>query len=67
MKKNLSFEYCINKIEEIVSRLELGDEALDASIKLYEEGVDLITNCKTMLKEAQQKTIVIDENLNRGQ
>ena len=42
-------------IVEIVKRLEEGDVPLEESMKLYEEGIRLGTQCKGILKEAEQR------------
>ena len=40
--KAMSFESAIERLEEIVRKLESGDASLDESIKLYSEGVELV-------------------------
>lgn len=55
MKKELSFENAMNRLEEIVSLLEKGDTTLDDSLKLYEEGEQLAKLCNKKLTEAEQK------------
>ncbi len=63
MKKNkMSFEDSMKKLEEIVLRLESGDETLEDTIALYEEGINLGNNCEKMLNEAEQKITIIDIN-----
>jgi exodeoxyribonuclease VII small subunit len=49
----LSFEAALKRLEEIVRRLESGDEPLDESIRLYGEGDALRQQCETRLKAAQ--------------
>lgn len=51
----LSFEDALKRLEEIVRRLESGDEKLDDSIKLYEEGERLRQQCEERLAAAQAK------------
>lgn len=53
-KKNVSFEASIERLEEILHILESGNESLDASLKLYEEGVALIRSCSSLLENAEQ-------------
>jgi exodeoxyribonuclease VII small subunit len=55
MAKKASFEEAIERLEEIVRRLEEGDVPLDESIKLYEEGMRLGNTCRKMLDEADLK------------
>lgn len=52
--KKLSFEQSINRLDEIVKLLERGDAPLSDSLKLFEEGTALITNCDALLNEAEQ-------------
>ena len=53
--KSDSFEKSLEKLEEIVSKLEDGDLALDESLKLFEEGVKLSRECKERLELAERK------------
>lgn len=55
--KKLSFEQAINRLDEIVKLLERGDAPLSESLKLFEEGTALITNCDNMLNEAEQTVV----------
>jgi len=61
-----SFEETLQKLEEIVSRLENGDISLEESINIFKEGVELTKFCKEKLNEAetQLKKLVKDENGN---
>ena len=56
-KKEKSFEENITRLEEIVSRLERGAVLLADSLALFEEGTKLVTACKGMLDEAEQKVV----------
>ena len=48
-----SFEESLKKLESIVDQLEKGDLALEQSLKLFEEGVELSTSCKKELDAAE--------------
>ena len=54
-EKKLTFEQAMGRLEEIVSQLETGDHALDASLSLYEVGAKLMKQCTSMLDKAEQK------------
>lgn len=56
----MDFEKKLSRLEEIVSKMERGDLALDESLKLFEEGVKLSRDCQTQLTkaEAQVKKLV---------
>jgi exodeoxyribonuclease VII small subunit len=55
MEKEQSFEEALNKLQEIVSRLETGQLSLDESLKKFEEGIRLSRFCNKKLTETQQK------------
>ena len=52
-EKNMSFEANMQRLEQIVRAMERGDVALDESLKLFQEGTELVKNCAKMLDEAQ--------------
>lgn len=52
-----SFEQSIARLEEIVGALEKGDAQLADSLKLFEEGTQLVAACEKMLDEAEQKVM----------
>ena len=54
MSKNSSnFEASMLRLEQIVRALERGDVALDESLKLFQEGTELVRNCEKLLDDAQ--------------
>lgn len=61
--KDMSFETSIKRLDEIVKLLEKGDAPLSESLKLFEEGTELIGNCDKLLNEAEQKVV----KLRKGQ
>jgi len=50
-----TFEESLKKLESIVEQLEKGDLALEDSLKLFEEGVNLSAACKQELEAAEGK------------
>ena len=54
-KKTLTFEESLDRAEEILERLEAGNEPLDTTLKLYEEGIALVRSCNQQLEAAEQK------------
>lgn len=50
-----SFEESLTKLEEIVASLERGDLSLEDSVRLFEEGTRLSTECRKQLEEAEGK------------
>ncbi len=61
-KKKMTFEENIEKLEEILSRLEDEKLPLDASVKLYEEGMKLISKCNKELEDAERKIKILTKN-----
>lgn len=55
------FEAAIAELEGIVKKLEEGDMALEASLKLYERGVHLSRFCHARLEEAERRVEVLTE------
>ena len=53
-KKTMTFEAAMERLEKILHTLENGGETLDATLKLYEEGVGLIRVCSECLENAEQ-------------
>ncbi|MGZ3774477.1 MAG: exodeoxyribonuclease VII small subunit [Pseudobdellovibrionaceae bacterium] len=51
----MDFEKKLNRLEEIVQKMEKGDLALEESLKLFEEGVKLSRDCNLRLTEAESK------------
>jgi exodeoxyribonuclease VII small subunit len=51
----MDFEKRLNRLEEIVEKMETGELSLEDSLKLFEEGVKLSRECNTQLSEAEQK------------
>ena len=51
----MSFEKKLDRLEEIVQKMEKGEMSLDDSLKLFEEGVKLSRECNKELNEAEQK------------
>ena len=56
-KEKPSFEQSIKRLDEIVKLLEKGDAPLSESLKLFDEGTALISNCNGHLNEAEQKVV----------
>ena len=57
--KKMSFEDAIRRLEAIAAELEKEGSDLDASLKLYEEGVSLIRFCNEQLENAERKVKVL--------
>ena len=65
-KNNRTFEENMQRLEQIVRAMERGDVALEESLKLFQEGTELVRNCGKLLDEAelQVKKIMTDSSGN---
>lgn len=52
-KKNATFEENMKRLEEIVRLMERGEVTLEESLKLFQEGTDLVASCGKLLDEAE--------------
>ena len=52
-EQNKSFEQNMARLEQIVRAMERGDVALEESLKLFQEGTELVRSCGKLLDEAQ--------------
>ncbi|MDO8303361.1 MAG: exodeoxyribonuclease VII small subunit [Sedimentisphaerales bacterium] len=58
----LSFEEAIKELTSIVAGIEQGQIPLETGIKQYERGMDLIKQCRAILKNAEERIEKIGEN-----
>ena len=61
MNKKMTFEDAITQLNIIVNQLESGNESLENSLKLFEEGSALASLCYGKLQNAEQKIKQISE------
>ena len=54
-KENLTFEDAVERLENIVNRMEAAELPLDGIIEKYEEGMKLLAFCEEKLRAAEQK------------
>lgn len=52
--ENLTFEQLLQKLQEIVDRLESGKLSLEESVQQYQEGMVLSLECKKRLDQAKE-------------
>lgn len=55
LDKDISFEEALNELEEIVKKIDNGQETLEAAVNSFERGVLLKNYCEKKLKEARLK------------
>ena len=51
--QNKTFEESMARLEQIVRAMERGDVALEGSLKLFQEGTELVRSCQKLLDDAQ--------------
>ncbi len=52
-EKNQTFEASMGRLEQIVRAMEQGNVPLEESLKLFQEGTELVRNCGKLLDDAQ--------------
>ena len=52
-QNNKSFEENMQRLEQIVRTMERGDVPLEESLKLFQEGTELVRSCGKLLDDAQ--------------
>ena len=60
--KSKTFEQAMERLNEIVSRLEKGEADLSESLALFKEGTELAEFCNRLLNEAEQKVTMLQVN-----
>jgi exodeoxyribonuclease VII small subunit len=64
--KELDFEACIERLDQIVHELESGQVQLDKAIALFEEGLQLGNRCSALLDRAEMRVDRLLERQNGG-
>ena len=54
-KNEISFEESLERLENLVNKMESGDATLEQSLVWFEEGMELIKLCQVQLNNAEQK------------
>lgn len=53
------FEPALKELEELVSRMEGGEQSLEAALKDFERGIQLVRDCQSALTAAEQKVDIL--------
>ncbi len=53
------FETALKRLEEIVKKLESGDQSLDSALELFEEGIKLSRFCHSRLEQAERRVEIL--------
>ena len=62
----LNFEQAIERLNEIVDKIEGGQIALESSLEQYEKGMALIKHCRGILQNAEKRIEKISEKESGG-
>jgi exodeoxyribonuclease VII small subunit len=66
MSKIKDFETALQRLEEIVKKLDSGDLPLASLLEIYEEGVTLSRFCHSKLEEAERKVEILTKKVDGG-
>lgn len=70
-KKNapeeMPFEQALQRLEEIVRRMEAGEMPLEQMVEAYEEGRRLLDLCAARLNEVEKKIELLEKNEKTGE
>ena len=63
-KTNQTFEDSMTRLEQIVRAMERGDVPLEETLKLFQEGTELVQRCQKLLDDAilQVKKIMVAQD-----
>ncbi|MDT8898305.1 MAG: exodeoxyribonuclease VII small subunit [Thermanaerothrix sp.] len=62
--ESLTYEEAYAELEQLVQRLEAGQQPLDEAIRLFERGQALIRHCQALLDQAELRVRELDRSLN---
>lgn len=54
-KKSVNFEKALAELEQLVEEMEQGDLSLEESLKRFEKGIALTSDCQQALQKAELK------------
>jgi exodeoxyribonuclease VII small subunit len=57
------FESAMNELEKIVSNMESGNADLEALVQNYQVGIELLSNCRSKLSNAEINIKEINKSL----
>lgn len=55
------FEKSLDELEQLVAKMEQGDQNLDDSLKSYERGIALYRNCRGALEQAELRVKLLSD------
>ena len=55
------FERSLDELEQLVAKMEEGEQSLDDSLKSFERGIALYRNCQTALEQAELRVKLLSD------
>jgi exodeoxyribonuclease VII small subunit len=55
------FEQSLDELEQLVAKMEQGDQSLDDSLKSFERGIVLFRNCQSALEQAELRVKLLSD------
>lgn len=59
-----SFERALDELEQLVQKMENGEQSLDESLLAYERGIALYRECQKALEQAEQRVRLLADPAN---
>ena len=67
MPKKESFKQSMDRLDEIIARLNQNEVELEEAITLFEEGLKLVKQCDARLKQFEKRVSVLIEVKEEGE
>lgn len=58
------FERALDELEQLVQKMEKGEQSLDESLAAYERGIALYRECQKALEQAEQRVRLLADPAN---
>jgi len=58
-----TYEQKIERLKQIIGKIEDGNTSLEESMQLYEQGAVLVKQCETLLAEAEVKITTLSRDV----
>ena len=59
-----SFEHALDELEQLVQKMEKGEQSLDESLLAYERGIALYRECQKALEQAELRVRLLADPAN---
>lgn len=56
-----AFEQSLDELEQLVARMEQGEQSLDESLKSFERGIALYRSCQSALEQAELRVKLLSD------